>query len=84
MTITASDIMYDHKMGQNLISLNTQLIMMLAKHNPGVIGVFVSFMIFQAICAEAGVDPLREYMELNDALQGVTAQVAEEAKRSTH
>jgi hypothetical protein len=73
MPITSCDIARDTQVGPRVIDANQKLIVHLLTANPGVMGIYVSFIIFVSACRAVAADkePLMEFLELLDVLEGV-------------
>jgi hypothetical protein len=71
MPITSCDIARDAQVGPRIIDANQKLIVHFITANPGVMGIYVSFVIFISACKAVGAEPLMEFLELLDVLEGV-------------
>ena len=71
VSITATDVARDPQISQRLVEANREPIKYLLTANPGSLGVYLAFIVFVSACMAADREPLMEFLELMDVLDGV-------------
>ena len=71
VSITASDVARDPTISQRLFEANLSPMKYLLTANPGSLGVYVAFLVFVSACKASDREPLMEFLDLLDVLEGV-------------
>jgi hypothetical protein len=71
VSITATDVARDPGLSQRLVETNLSPIKYILAANPGSLGVYLAFIVFVSACTAADREPLMEFLELFDVLDGV-------------
>ena len=76
MNITPIDVAGDQEIAEAIVHNSFEPMKFILRANPGALGVYVTFVMFVSACQAADFDPMMEFLELMDVLEGVPPAVS--------
>ena len=76
MNITPIDVAGDQEIAEAIVHNSFEPMTFILRANPGALGVYVTFVMFVSACQAADFDPMMEFLELMDVLEGVPPAVS--------
>ena len=76
MNITPIDVAGDQEIAEAIVHNSFEPMKFILRANPGALGVYVTFVMFVSACKAADFDPIMEFLELMDVLEGVPPAVS--------
>ena len=74
--ITTIDVARDQEIAEAIVHNSFEPMKFILRANPGALGVYVTFVMFVSACKAADFDPMMEFLELMDVLEGVPPAVS--------
>jgi hypothetical protein len=74
--ITTIDVARDQEIAEAIVHNSFEPMKFILRANPGALGVYVTFVMFVSACQAADFDPMMEFLELMDVLEGVPPAVS--------
>ena len=76
MNITPIDVAGDQEIAEAIVHNSFEPMKFILRANPGALGVYVTFVMFVSACKAADFDPMMEFLQLMDVLEGVPPAVS--------
>ena len=76
MNITPIDVAGDQEIAEAIVHNSFEPMKFILRANPGALGVYVTFVMFLSACKAADFDPMMEFLQLMDVLEGVPPAVS--------